>query len=285
MYTMTNLRNVCFTINNYSDEDIISMDIYLNRNCKYWVYGFEVGDNETPHIQGYLELKRQTKFATVKRALPKAHLESRRGTAQQAADYCKKEGNFEEGGEISQQGLRGDLDRVRQEALDNGMRKVTEFGNLQQIKVAEKYLTYNEEGRDWKPEVFWIFGPSGCGKSRQARELCIDDCYVKSSANKWWDGYDNHENVIIDDFRDAWWDLTYLLNLIDRYEFRIETKGGMRQFRARRIVITAPKHPQEYYRNAGEDIRQLLRRIDNIVNLVPEVVPEVEEVILEPLDI
>ena len=54
-----------------------------------------------------------------------------------------------------------------------------------------------------------------------------------------------------------------LLRLLDRYSYRIQTKGSTRQFVAKTIIITAPYHPDEMYNNR-EDINQLIRRIDDI---------------------
>lgn len=267
-------RNFCFTINNYSEEDYHNL---LKIPAEYLIIGYETGEKGTPHIQGYIELKKRTRFETLKKMMPRAHIETRKGTSAQAADYCKKDGKYEEWGTRKMQGKRNDLDKVRECALNDGMRTVTSIYNTQQIRVAEKFLTYNEEPRNWKPLVIWIYGPTGTGKSKLARELITsEDIYTKNTGTKWWDGYDKHENVIIDDFRPSWWDITYMLNLIDRYEFRIEYKGGSRQFVPKTIIITSSLHPKDCYYNTGEAIDQLLRRIDIIENLVPNV-PEVEE--------
>lgn len=271
-------HSFCFTINNYSLEDFADIEELIKRS-QYTICGFEIGDQGTPHIQGYTELLKKTRFNSLKNIIKRAHIEARKGTAEQAATYCKKEGNWLEWGERRKQGCRNDLDRVRISALEEGLRGVTAIYNLQQIKVAEKFLTYNEEPRDWKPEVIWIWGPTGTGKSRKARELCKEDVYTKNSGSKWWDGYDGHEYIIIDDFRDSWWEITYMLGLLDRYEFQVEIKGGYRQIRARTIVITSAKNPEDCYRSTGEAINQLIRRIDKIEHLVPDV-PKVEEVIL-----
>ena len=152
-------------------------------------------------------------------------------------------------------------------------------GNLQQIRIAEKYLTYCEEPRNWVPNVYWLYGPSGAGKSKRAREICKEDVYCKNNGTKWWDGYDNHEYVIIDDFRDSWWPITYMLALLDRYEFLVEYKGGYRQFRAKTIVVTSINHPDSMYANTGECRNQLARRLTSVTD-----VSEVGGVILIPPD-
>jgi len=48
---MTRNRAWCFTINNYTFEE---MDACINLPVEYKVFGFEVGKKGTPHIQGYL---------------------------------------------------------------------------------------------------------------------------------------------------------------------------------------------------------------------------------------
>lgn len=289
------MRNITMTINNYLEEDI---NMLKSLNYKYLIFGKEVSKSKTKHLQVYCQLKNTTTFSALQKKFPKAHIEPAKEDASFNVDYCKKEGKFEEFGEIKAQGKRTDLDRIRQLALTGGMRAVTRVGSHAEIKVAEAYLTYNEEPRDWKPNVFWIYGPAGVGKSRLAKcilegttgadpshntfivvptpEDDISDPYTKGDPSKWWNGYDAHPNVIIDDFRHSWWPLTYLLNLLDRSSFQVEIKGGMRQFRARNIIITSIAAPDAVYTKAsggqmvdanGEPSNQLLRRIDEIIKL------------------
>lgn len=275
---MTSIRNFCFTLNNWTGDEYKQTEEYLRLNASYAVIGKEVGDEGTQHLQGYVELISKTRFTTIKKNLPRAHIEVRRGTALQASDYCKKDNDYLEFGEISKQGHRTDLDTARRMAADEGMRAVSATCSYQQILSAEKYLTYNETARDFKPMVIWIWGPSGCGKSKLARELCGEDVYVKNDPSKWWNGYDAHDFVIIDDFRDSWFPMTELLRILDRYECRLEYKGGFRQLLAKTIIITTILPPKSSYGGHGEPIEQLLRRIDDIVELsapVPDV-PEVD---------
>lgn len=270
---MPRLRNWCFTINNYGDSDIERLD---NIQCPYIVWGYEKGKKEeTPHIQGYVEFDKAKTFLTVKKLLgDKAHLEGRKGTAKQASKYCMKDGHFIQKGVLStdRQGARVDLDYVRTNALTEGMRHVTSFYNAQQIRVAEKFLTYNEEPRKWKPTVKVYWGESGTGKSKRCRDDEEDeDIYVKNDGTMWWDGYDAHEVVIIDDFRGSWWKLTEMLSLLDRYEKRVQFKGGYRQFKPRRIYITSNTHPEKWYLGCEHNaVEQLIRRIDVIKEIKSE---------------
>lgn len=121
-------------------------------------------------------------------------------------------------------------------------------------------MKYLEKKRNFKPEVFWFYGHSGSGKTRTAYEM-MPDCYRKTnSSGQWWDGYDAHPDVLIDDFKDGTLTYSSLLELLDRYECRVQYKGGSRQFLARRIVITSI-HPPDYW--FVDDV-ELRRRIDEI---------------------
>jgi len=266
---MSQRRCWCFTWNNYDET---SIEYILNIKHTYVVIGKEVGEMGTPHLQGYIEFINGVRFNTIKKMLPECHLEGRKGSSAQAITYCKKDDDFIEDGKIKKQGERNDLDRCRELASHEGMRVVTRVCNFQEIKVAEKFLTYNETPRSWKPYVYWIYGPTGSGKSQTARELCSDDVYCKASGNKWWDGYDGHECVILDDFRESWFEFTTVLALLDRYGYLIETKGGGRQFKPRLIVITSQHSPKYCFpNNQREDINQLVRRIDCVAEYVTNV--------------
>ena len=83
------------------------------------------------------------------------------------------------------------------------------------------------------------------------------------STARWWDGYDAHENVIIDDMRKDFCKFHELLRYLHEHPFHVETKGGTRQFLARNIVITSCYSPDQLF-ETREDINQLLRRIDEI---------------------
>lgn len=261
------LRTIVFTL-----FDLVLWETSI---AEHEDWGYICGGLETcpttgrEHWQCYGEFKKKKRWGAIKTLLGGAHFEPRKGSQREAIVYCQKEGRFWERGEPLRQGERNDLSGAAQLALNEGLRVASGVLSGQQFSVARNFLTYNEEGRHRKPRVTWIKGASGTGKSRRAREMAGEsDTYTKNDGTKWWDGYDGHTCVVIDDFRGSWWPLTYMLALLDRYEFRIEYKGGMRQFLAEEIIITSIKGPTEAYGDcAYEPVQQLLRRIDEVIDM------------------
>lgn len=271
-------RKYCFTVNNPTDKDLEDIK-RLAETASYTIVGLEKGKEGTTHYQGFVYTANQIHFTAIKKKLPRAHIEVCKGTINQNINYCKKEGNvILEMGEAPSQGKRSDLDEARDILKrTNKMRDVVkEVSSYQAVKCAEVYLKYHEEPRKWKPEVRWYHGSTGSGKTRTAREWLGSDCYTALDTIKWWEGYDAHENVLIDDFRKDFCKFHQLLKLLDRYEYKIETKGGSRQFVAKRIAITSPYPPDEQYENR-EDVKQLLRRIDQIILVGNRVYKDTDE--------
>lgn len=262
-------RRWVFTLNNYTEEDCEAAKAIA---CRYIICGKEVGEQGTPHLQGYVEFDGAKRLKGVN-ALLKAHWERAKGDSDDNEKYCGKDGVWYTKGTPGAPGKRNDLAAVR-EAFKGGqgIRQMLEsdvVATSAALRFAECAAKYLEAARDWETKVIWLWGPSGAGKSRRARELLGTRPYTKSGSNsKWWDGYDAHEDVIIDDFRDSSWPLLDLLAVTDRYEHRVEVKGGMRQLLARRIVITSIDHPREYYRNAPrEPIKQVVRRVTQVIHI------------------
>jgi len=100
----TRYQRWCFTLNNYTNDDIIHIESLYGdsaNHIQYLVIGREVGDNDTPHLQGFVSFSRRYTLAAVKALISeRAHFEGANGTSAQAATYCKKDGTFTEFGEV-----------------------------------------------------------------------------------------------------------------------------------------------------------------------------------------
>lgn len=261
------LRKVCITMNNYSLDDFEKMKAHIETFCTFGVLGKEVGDSGTRHIQGYVEYKNGRTFKRLKEIYEGCHLEKKRGTNTQAADYCKKDGDYWEHGttEPESQGRRGDLQAISEHIRDdNGIRDMIESNlitNAQHMCVAEKCMKYFEPQRDRKPTVWWLWGPTGLGKTKDVMET-VKKPWISNGSLQWFDGYDAQEDVVFDDFRESDVDFHLLLRLLDRYPVSVPIKGSFRAFRPLRIFITTPYPISETYKWIGEDIEQLRRRVD-----------------------
>ena len=81
-------RNWCYTINNYDEEELKSIADWPD--VVYNVMGLEVGEEGTPHIQGYVEMNKKCRLSAMKKLNERAHWERREGKQHEAIDYCKK---------------------------------------------------------------------------------------------------------------------------------------------------------------------------------------------------
>lgn len=265
-------RGWSFTVNNFTTEqyELLQEKIEEDVSCLYAIIGKERAPGTgTPHLQGYFYFGSIKSFKQIKDFLPHgAHIERAMGTSKQNRDYCIKEGNFWEHGGCPEQGKRTDMDDCRNIVRETGsLRYVIESGaGYQCVKYASTILPFYEPIREWKPRVLWFWGGTGTGKTRAALNLFSEPTnrWVSGSNAKWFDGYDGQPNVLLDDFRPSTWPFPILLRMLDRYEFRVEFKGGHRQFLAKMIIITCHSPPNMCVWGEGEDVEQLLRRLDGI---------------------
>lgn len=165
------------------------------------------------------------------------------------------------------------------------MREVVNHAtSMQAVRMCEVYLKYNEPKRPIDPERFkvhWRYGPSQCHKTRFVWDNHpIDDVFTPISY-KWWEGYDAHPVVLIDEFRGDWCKFRELLHILDVYPTRVETKGGSRQLQAFTFYITSCYPPDQIYAIGdlvGDDrLWQLIRRLTTITKCYMSLAGPAEE--------
>lgn len=111
----------CFTTNNYTEEHVENLRILGNSDdCKYLVFGIELSESGTPHLQGYIAFGSRLRFSEVQQKIPDSHLSVTR-QIQKSIIYCKKDGKFEEfGDEPTGAGHRSDLQSFK-ETVQSGI--------------------------------------------------------------------------------------------------------------------------------------------------------------------
>lgn len=280
-------RCFCVTVNNWTEKDY---KLALLAPFRYIIIGRERSESNTPHLQIYLEMKNPISCQSLKNQwFPRGHIELREGTQQQARTYCMKE-HYAEYGVFAIQGKRNDL-TIAMELLESGISirealktgKMTTVGTLTAYEKLQKYHVIHRT----RPRVFWIYGPGGSGKTDRAYSLCCSDVIKLDLFEKgWFESYDRHRSIIIDDLEfDTDDKLLFktLLSILDKNPYRGNVKNSSVSIAAEIIVITSQLAPWEIWKNWGYvgdpgpamydshvELRQIMRRIEEVIHLTGE---------------
>lgn len=263
---MARSRNFMWTLNNYSNEEQLEIQAL---DYKYLCYGYEVGaENNTPHLQGVIIMKNPKTVSSMIKLMPKrvANIQII-ARLEESIAYSKKDGNyFEDGIAPATQKEKGQREIERWERARN-LAKENKLDEIDADIYLRMYRTLKEVAKDHMPQVAsidqlsneWICGPTGCGKTRGVLAR-YPDAYLKT-ANKWWDGYQGEETVLIDDLDESHKCLSHHLKIWgDHKPFLAETKGGMIKIRPKRIICTSNIRLSDF--GEGEHLHALERRYE-----------------------
>lgn len=276
----------CFTL--HGDEDVCPI-LFDAEAMNYLIYQREeCPDTKRKHWQGYLEMNKKITLGGIKKKVDsKAHWEIRKGTQQEAIDYCTKDDSriepHTEYGTKMAQGQRTDLEAIAEdirhgravgEILMENPQAYHQFGRT--MEALESEVNSSIE-RNWQTRIVWIYGPTGVGKSRGLKERIRDKGRDPKSAywhagndNHWWDNYKptKNEDIILDDYRGNI-PFNELLKMADWNPFTVPTRCRRpKPFVPKTMWITSCHRPETVYKNMkDEDIGQLYRRIENLIYL------------------
>jgi len=80
----------CFTFNNYLDLEAQFQET-LKKICVKFYYGHEVGEHLTPHLQGFMHLKKRMRITEFNKLFNgRVHFEACKGSEKQNLEYCSK---------------------------------------------------------------------------------------------------------------------------------------------------------------------------------------------------
>jgi len=269
MTSVDRFRAWVFTVNNYTQGyEAVLQSI----SCQYLVYGREVGQQGTPHLQGYVYFANQKTRSGVGRLITNAYLAPRNGTHDQARAYCIKDGDYVERGEPP-------LDN-KQRSKKGGDATASKWKEIKE-KAKEGKLEWIADNHPkefvlYKPRLEslyapltepmsgdllheWWHGPSGTGKSKTLWQLYPQ--HFAKSINKWWDGYRHEEIVAIEEWSpDNNLTAQSLKKWADRYPFTGEIKGGVIQKLRPTKIIVLSNYSMEQCFVRQEDFLPLSRR-------------------------
>lgn len=249
---------------------------------RYMVYQREkCPDTQKLHWQIYCEFSRQVRLNQVKSLFgSKVHAEVAKNR-KKAREYCMKEesrvSSPVEHGEwtLIAQGKRTDIQEFVNDIKQgyNDYELALKHGSVM-LKYPNGFRMYKSiiqkhnsmAHREIKVKVYW--GESGAGKTKSALEESFD-FYMPdlngSSNTVWFTNYDGERVLIIDDFN-CQIKLHLLYRWLDRYPLQLQTKGGNVYAQWSTVIITALKHPDDWYPNHCmiEERKALMRRIHEI---------------------
>jgi hypothetical protein len=149
----TKSRGWCFTLNNYTDQDIADFKASF-ADSKDFVVGKEVGTNGTPHLQGVIRFEKARTYNNMKKLLPRAHIEMMK-KYNASVIYCKKEGDYFE---------KNSTELITHETEYNDYMK-NKYDNINWHPWQGDILALLETAADER-RVFWYWEINGnCGKS------------------------------------------------------------------------------------------------------------------------
>lgn len=124
-------NRVVFTLNNYTEEDLVAFEEHLlnSTDIVYAIIGQEIGENGTPHLQGFIHVDAKPKQCGIlywRNRLPggqRCHFENAHGSDEDSRGYCSKDGPYIEVGTPAQP--KGRYEKIS-EAASIGLEAIEE---------------------------------------------------------------------------------------------------------------------------------------------------------------
>jgi hypothetical protein len=284
-------RHWLLTIN-YKDstpptDDELQFTLENLSNIRYYIYQLEQGEQGTHHHQLYLSFHNTIRFSYLKKQFPTAHIESRRGTHQQARDYCSKDDTrvssvHEWGDPPDEQGKRSDIIEIY-EMINDGftlkdireafpsqyLRYRNQIHTVHQEVLADEYL---HKKRDVK--VYFIHDNAGVGKTRLVYDLYgFDDIYRVVDYEHPFDSYTTQKVLVLDEFRGQF-KIETLLNLLDIYPLKLPARYSNKVACYDTVFIISNVSLDEQYHWLDPATKQALKRRINFHGRLSQFVTE-----------
>jgi len=259
----------CFTLYGVTIEQTIAR---MGPQAQFVIAGDETCPKTSrKHVQGFIQMSYPTTLAQL-RKLHAGHYETRRGTSQEARDYCTKEGTYLEYGSLVQKDAPAAefWQMVKNGATNSELATAWPERFSLKIRIIEamrQALNIRQvEALEELPTVTAVFGPPGRGKSEFIRRMIGAAPYYSPVEAKngskedslWWDGYNGEDIIWLQDYKGQGGQRLFL-NLCDKGPLRVQTKGGTIKIRPKRIYFCSMYHPRTWFKNCPE--WAILRRI------------------------
>lgn len=287
-------RKWLLTLNNPQEKDInhqkIKKQLTLFPSLTYYCMADEKG--ETEHIHIFFALEHPTRFSTIKKRFPAAHIDRAEGTAAECRAYVEKSGKwadsekaetavpgtFEEWGElpIEKQGERRDLSQLYEyikdglsnyEIMEQNPDYLLNLEKIERARQAVREQQYRNTFRKLKTTYIW--GPTGVGKTRSVMEqYSYSGVYRVTDYMHPFDSYAGEEVLLLDEYGSNF-KIRDLLNYLDGYPLNLPCRYTNRVACYKAVYIISNLCLSKQYTDIQFDspatFAALLRRIHTVI--------------------
>lgn len=288
-------RKWLLTINNPTDKGLdhkaIQKGLTQFPSLLYWCMADEQG--ETYHTHVFFALEHPTRFSTIKRRFPTAHIDRAEGTAAECRAYVQKSGKwadsnkaetsipgtFEEWGElpVERQGERTDLALLYQlikdglsnyEIMEQNPDYMLSLEKVERARQAVREQQYRETFRTL--EVTYIWGATGTGKTRSVMEkYSYSGVYRVTDYAHPFDSYAGEDVLLLDEYSSNF-KIRDLLNYLDGYPLNLPARYSNRVACYTKVYIISNLCLSKQYPDIQFDspmiFAALIRRIHTVIH-------------------
>lgn len=266
------LRRVFLTWNNWQKDFETkekAFDYFKELpHIKAFILGFEVGEKGTHHIQAVIQFNQQKRFSTLRNYFKNNHIE-RIHDFKKAIEYCKKDNDYFEYGELTAQGQRTDIEQFTQAIIEgySNMELLSEFpsqtqrylNNIDKIRQMILAEHYSKELRD-DIKVIFISGTAGSGKTRYIYDTYdISDIYRVSDYTNPFDNYQGQKILVLDEYSNQL-NIQLLLNILDIYPMLLPARYNDKWACYEKVYIISNYNYNQLFNMYNNEIKQAINR-------------------------
>ena len=233
-----------------------------------WLIAEELHADGEPHLHAFLKLTKRERWSATRFDLEEDGV-TYHGNYQVAKSwraveqYCKKDGNYITNIDVDAARAKKAAHNAKlleldpKKAVDEGYIGLCALPML--LKAKRAYANLDDVPDVLERTCWWIHGPAGAGKSYACR-VAYPGLYCKPQ-NKWWDGYNGENVVLMDDFDKTGACLAHYMKIwADGYSFNAEIKGGMVRPRYDTLLVTSNYLPEDIFTDDAELVAAIRRR-------------------------
>jgi len=283
-------RHFCLTWNNYPENFYPILKGYVTEfKIQYLKFGLEVSKTGTPHLQMHVMYRNdKTKLQVIKN-FPGCHVMFCKNPVRSLlyvakgdmdSDYFKslrspdKDPKYGNNAAVFDFG-KPPVFKLKEKQEKGGVATAAKWeqiwdhakaGRVESIPASERVRCYNTIKRiqiEYRPPPvalkeahnYWVWGPAGCGKTTWFERKFKGNYYRKSLTSKWWNGYDNHDVVLLNEVSQdaAKYNMAhYLKEWGDLYPFQIEMKGTMFMIRPKTFYVMSNYSMEQVFENQAD---------------------------------